>query len=656
MTQKRYLELVEELLEHEYRYHTLDDPTISDYQYDMLKKELEDIEEKHPEWVVDYSPSKRVGSSTKREFKEVNHLNPLLSLENSYNKEDLFKFLDKIHSEYGASFIMQYKIDGLSVSLRYKDGVFVEGSTRGNGYQGEDITENLKTINTIPLKLSQKVDITVRGEVFMPIASFKLLNESMQEKGKKIFANPRNAAAGSLRQLDSSITAQRNLDIYVFQILSENRLKTQLEEVNYLKELGFKVADTFYREDYHDFSEILDDIFNKRSKMTFEIDGAVIKVNEVEFESKIGYTSKSPKFQIAYKFMPNSEITKLIDVIWQVGRTGRVTPTAIMEPVFVGGSTISRATLHNIDYIRQRDLRIGDRVVIEKAGDVIPKVVKSIAQSRDGTEKTILEPELCPDCGSKLFKYENMVDLHCLNINCPSIIKRKIIHFVSKHAFDIDDLGEKRIERFYQEGFIKNISDIFRIEDKKDELLNLEKFAQKSVDNLIKNINSSKKIKLDRFIYSLGIDNIGRQAAKVLANKFKDIESLMDATTEQIVEIDEFGLIMAQSVVDFFKLEENRKMISELFKLGVQVESIQSIDRHGILYGKTFGITGSFQNYKRDQLREIIEENGGIFRSDISKNTQYLLAGEKAGSKLKKAQSLGVEIIDIEQFLKILGE
>lgn len=655
---QRIRALMDEIEYHNRRYYMEDDPQISDVDFDMLMKELIFLESRYPNLASEDSPTQRVGGLPLSKFETVAHKVPLLSLANAFSEGELRDFDRKVREVCpNASYVVEFKIDGLSVALRYEKGVFKEGATRGDGVQGEDVTRNLKTIRTIPMKLTESVDITVRGEVFIAKEKFEKLNEYQEENGLAPFANPRNAAAGSLRQLDSAVTAKRPLDIFVFNLqkIEDGAVRTHSEAFEYMKELGFKINPLRKRCDSID--EVWKEILQwqqKRDSLDFEIDGIVIKVDDLAQREVIGTTVKSPKWAIAYKFPAEQKETTLEDIVIQVGRTGTLTPTAVLTPVKIAGSTVSRATLHNEDYIREKDIRLGDRVIIRKAGDIIPEVYQVLSEKRDGSERIFEMPEQCPDCGAKTVRVAGESAVKCPNITCPAQIKRGIIHFVSKAAMDIDKMGESIVNRLFDEGLIKDMADIYYLD--RSRLIELPRMGEKSVDNLFRSIEASKERSLDRLLFGLGIKYIGAKGAKILAANYPSIDEIRKAGMEELTAIEEIGIKMAESIVGFFAVDANLALIRRLEEAGVQVKSrkVQSIETP-VFQGLKFVLTGTLPTLKREEAALLIEERGGKVVSSVSKATDVVLAGEKAGSKLEKAQNLGIPIIDEAMFLNLLN-
>ena len=646
------------LTQYGYEYYVLDTPTVSDFEYDALMRELIELEDANPEFNSPDSPTQRVGGEVSDGFAEVAHAVQMQSLADVFSKDELLEFDERVRTALGidnVEYVTEMKIDGLSVSLEYENGLFTRGSTRGNGFVGEDITQNLKTIQSIPLKLNEAVPfLEVRGEVYMPQKSFIQLNEQREAMGQPLFANPRNAAAGSLRQLDSKIAAERKLDIFVFNVqrVEGKDLLTHRESLDWLKSIGFKTIpgnqvlngiDAAYQEVVR--------IGENRGNLTFDIDGAVIKVNSFAQREILGTTSKTPKWAAAYKFPAEQQKTKLLDIVLQVGRTGAVTPNAVLEPVRIAGSTVSRATLHNIDNIKAKDIRIGDTVVIEKAGDIIPAVVKVIKSDRCGTEVEFNMPENCPVCGEKLIREEGEAAVRCTNSNCPAQQLRSIIHFVSKPAMDIEGLGASIVEQLLDENLIADSADLYKL--KYDDIITLDRFAEKSALNLIESINNSKSRGLDRLLFGLGIRMIGSRAAKILAEKFGNIDAIMQATPEELSDIPEIGEKMSESIVEYFKQEKSRELIDRFKQYSVNMEYTSNVTSHS-LDGKTFVLTGTLPTLKRSEAKSIIESSGGKVSGSVSKKTDYVVAGEDAGSKLDKAVALGINIISEEELLELI--
>ncbi|RLF41012.1 MAG: DNA ligase (NAD(+)) LigA [Thermoplasmata archaeon] len=656
---KRIEELRKEIRHHDYLYYVLNKPEISDAEYDRLMEELKRLEEAYPEFITPDSPTQRVGGYPAEEFKTVRHTKPMLSLDSAFTEEDIRRFDERVKRELGEEnieYVAEPKLDGLSVELVYENGVFTRGSTRGDGINGEDVTENLKTIKSVPLRLREPYPsmLAVRGEVIMHIDAFEKLNKQMIERGEEPLANPRNAAAGSLRRLDPRETAERPLDIFFYEILSIEgvSIKTQWEVLNHLKKWGLKVNPIIRKcSCIEDAIRYHEEMTEKRDSLSYEIDGVVIKVDRLDYQEKLGVKARSPRWAIAYKFPPREEETEIIDIVVQVGRTGALTPIALLKPVDVTGVTVSRATLHNQDFIDQMDVRIGDKVKIARAGDVIPEVVKVIKETRTGKEKKFHIPSTCPVCGSKVIK--DGAFYRCTGgLSCPSQLKRSIGHYASKGAMDIEGLGRKNVDLLVDNGLIKRVSDIYTI--KKEDLLKLPRFADKSADNLLKGIEESKNRDLGRFIYALGIPNVGEHMARLLAQHFKTLDALMNAREEDLLNIREVGPETAESIISFFKEKRNREEIERMKKLGVKATFMREEKKKGVLEGKTFVFTGALKEFSRDEAKRIVEELGGRAASSVSRNVDYVVVGEKPGSKYEKAEKLGLKIISEEEFKKLI--
>ena len=656
---KRIDELKEITAYHAKRYYDDDDPEISDFEYDMLMLELRNLENQFPDFVTSDSLTQHVGGTVKEGFEKVEHEVPLQSLQDIFDFDELYAFDERVKKALGddvnLKYIVETKIDGLSVALEYKNGEFVRGATRGNGLVGEDITENLKTIKHIPKKLKEPVDIIVRGEVFIGKAEFDQMNEERQANEEPLFANARNAAAGSLRQLDSSITAQRPLDIYIFNVQKSDSIefKSHIESLEYLEKLGFNVNPVKVPCD--SVEEVIKEIENigeNREDLTFGIDGAVIKVDDLNQRETLGTNFKTPKWAIAYKYPPEQKETILKEIALQVGRTGAITPMAILEPVKVAGSTISKTTLHNEDFIKEKDLKIGDTVVIQKAGDVIPEVVGVVKEKRTGREIDFIMPRKCPVCGADAVREEGESAVRCIGIECPAKQYRNILHFASRDAMNIKGLGDSIIEEFLNRDLIKNIADLYTL--KFEDIASLKKNGQKFAQNLIDSINQSKNNEFYRVINGLGIRHIGVKAAKSLAKNFKNIDNLQDASVEGLLQIDDMGEIMAESVHEFFSQEQTKDLIGKLKSYGVnmKIEETSLIDNR--FEGMIFVLTGGLENYSRKEAEDLIESFGGKTSSSVSKKTTYVLAGEDGGSKLTKAQSLGITIINENEFIEMI--
>lgn len=657
---KKMDELIDLINYHSNKYYNEDTPEISDFEYDNLMKELMKIETEHPELKREDSPSTRVGGKPLDRFNQVTHKIPMLSLSNAYSAQDLKDFDKRVRESVNkdVEYVVEFKIDGLSVGLTYVDGVFKTGATRGNGVIGEDITQNLKTVKTIPLKIDDKEEIIVRGEVYISKENFEKINEQQEENGLQLFANPRNLAAGTLRQLDSKLTAKRPLDIFIFNLeyMQNEKFKTHSQSLEYLSNLGFKVSPNFkICKTIEDVIEHIEYWTINRSDLSFEIDGMVIKVNDLEEREQMGYTAKSPRWAIAYKFPAEQKKTKLKDIIVEVGRTGTITPTAILEPVRLAGTVVARATLHNEDYINEKDIRIGDTVLVQKAGDIIPQVVEVIKEDRTGDEIKFHMPEKCPVCHEPTVRLEGEAAVKCINMSCPAQIRRGIIHFASRDAMNIDGLGESIISLLLDNKIIKDVADLYYI--KKEDIVNLERLGEKSATNLINAIEKSKNNDLYRLINGLGIKYIGVKGAKVLAKSFKSLDDIINSSIEELTNLEEFGEVMADSVVEFFKEDKNIVVINKLKEVGVNTLSSNSEDNGlaNIFDKMKIVLTGTLPTLKRNDAKELIEARGGKATSSVSKSTTFVLAGEEAGSKLTKANELGVTVIDEAKFLELLN-
>ncbi len=657
---KRIEELRKETAYHAKRYYDDDDPEISDFEYDMLMVELRNLEKQFPQFNSTDSLTQKVGGNVKEGFAKVEHEVPLQSLQDIFSFEELYAFdnrMKKAKEEYNRElkYVVETKIDGLSVALEYKNGEFVRGATRGNGLIGEDITENLKTIKHIPQKLTEPIDITVRGEVFIGKEAFDKLNEEREVLDEPLFANARNAAAGSLRQLDSKIAASRPLDIFIFNVQKSDSIEftSHYESLKYLEKLGFNVNPVKVL--CNNIEEVIKEINNigeRREELSFGIDGAVIKVDDLRFREEIGTTFKTPKWAIAYKYPPEQKETVLNDIICQVGRTGAITPMAILEPVKVAGSTISKTTLHNEDFIKEKGLKIGDHVIIQKAGDVIPEVVKALPEKRTGEEKDFSMPTRCPVCGAEAVREEGEAVWRCIGIECSARNLRNLVHFASKTGMDISGLGYSIIEQLIDNNLVKNISDIYDLN--LEDIASLKKDGKKFAQNLVDAIEKSKSNDLDKLICSLGIRHIGNKSAKILAKHFKTLDNLMEADIEELSSINEIGEIMAKSVYDFFHQEQTIDLIDKLKRNGVNTKYLVNEITDNRFEGMTFVLTGKLEKYTRDEAADIIERFGGKASGSVSKKTDYVLAGEDAGSKLTKAESLGVKIISENEFEEMI--
>ncbi len=638
---------------HSHKYYVEDDPEIEDNEYDMLQRELAALEKEYPELITPDSPTQRVGGSAEGMFEPVVHSVPLESLQDAFNLTEVQAFITRVKSDFPqAEFAVEPKIDGLSVALEYENGVFVRGSTRGDGVTGENVTANLRTINSIPLRLKKDITIEVRGEVYMPKKVFADLAREQELNGEKPFKNPRNAAAGSLRQKNPSVTATRGLDIFVFNVqrYDGNELTGHRQSIEFLRELGFKTIPFCNKfSSVEDIETELARIGEIRSSLPFDIDGAVIKTDSFAMREEIGSTAKFPRWALAFKYPPEEKETSVVDIEVAVGRTGVLTPTAVFEPVLVSGSTVSRATLHNQDFINEKDIRIGDRVIIRKAGDIIPEVVKVVSH-KENSEAFEL-PKRCPSCAAFVIREEGEAAVRCVNPECPAQLLRNLIHFCSRDAMDIEGMGDAVLEKLVSNGLLVKTSDIYTL--KKEDFMTLEGFKDKSSQNLMQAVEASKKRDLSKLIFALGIRHVGQKAGKLLAEHFGTMQALMAASIEELTAIDGFGGIMAQSVADFFALEQSQKEIEALAALGVNMDSLkEKVDNR--FEGMTFVLTGTLPTYSRNEAGEIIEKFGGKTASSVSKKTSFVLAGEDAGSKLVKAQSLGVKIISEEEFNQMI--
>ena len=658
---KRIKELRELTDYYAQKYYDEDNPEISDFEYDMLMLELRNLEKEYPEFISKESLTQHVGGKVKEGFKKVEHKIPLLSMQDIFSVEEILDYVKKMQERAreenikNNNFVVETKIDGLTAALEYKNGIFIRGSTRGNGLVGEDVTDNLKTIKNIPKKLTENIDITVRGEVFISKADFEKMNQEREENEEELFANARNAAAGSLRQLDSNITKTRPLDIYVYNVqeIKGKTFNSHFEELEYLEKLGFNVNPVkIFCKNPEDVQKAIEKIGKDREKLTFGIDGAVIKIDDLKFREILGTTAKSPRWQIAYKYPPEKKETKLIDIVCNVGRTGVITPLAILEPVQVAGSRISKTTLHNEDFIKEKELKIGDTVVIQKAGDVIPEIVEVKKEKRTGKEKEFKMPNVCPICGAQAIREEGEAAIRCTGVECPAKLYRNLVHFVSREAMNIDGLGENIIDQLMNKKLISNIADIYALNF--EDIASLKKNGKKFAENLTNAIEKSKSNELYRLITALGIRHVGTKAARVLARKFRSLENLSNASFETLSEINDIGPIVANSIVEFFEQEQTKDLIQKLKKYGINMEDTSEESQDNRFEGLTFVLTGSLESFTRDEASDIVEKFGGKVSSSVSKKTSYVLAGEEAGSKLTKAQTLGISIISEEQFKNMI--
>lgn len=654
---ERYDELIKLIEKANYDYYTLDNPTVTDREYDNWMSELLDIEERHPEIKRKDSPSEKIGGEVISEFKKVEHKIGMFSISDVFNESEIVAFDERIRKEFpNPSYVCELKIDGLAVSLQYEKGILKRASTRGNGLVGEDITHNVKTIGTIPLRLNKPVDIEVRGEIYMPLKAFNELNEKRLKNGEPIFQNPRNAAAGSIRQLDSSVAKSRKLDAFLYHV-PETDKKTHYEALMELKELGFIVNPNIRL--VKNIDEILDYINEwtaRRGELPYDIDGIVIKVNDIHMQRELGFTAKYPRWVIAYKFPAEDVKTRLTDIVCTVGRTGQITPNAVFDPVKVMGSTIRRATLHNGDYINSKNLKIGDNIFVHKAGDVIPEVVGPCLEDRTGNEREFVMPDKCPICGAGLVLTESGIDLKCPNDLCPARNIESLIHFCDRKAMNIEGLGERIIEDFYNMKFITSIIDIYNIKDRKEELIELEGFGDKSVNKLLDNIEKSKQNSLEKLLFAIGISGIGEKNAKILAKKFMNIDNLMNASLEDLNNISDVGPILANSIYNFFRNEDNIKLINDLKNIGMNMNYLGAqIKENEELLNKRIVVTGTLKKYTRDEIQNLIELNGGLWSTSVTKKTYAVIVGENPGSKYDKAKELNIPIWTEEDFDKVIN-
>lgn len=663
----RIEKLRQDLERYNYYYYSKNESIISDVEFDRLLSELNELEERYPQLKREETPTEKVGSSLKSsKFKKVTHKTPMLSLSNSYNIVDVEEFMERIKKnlldseDKRLAYALEVKLDGLSISLQYENGKFVRGVTRGDGEIGEDVTENILQIDSIPKYLKEKVDIEVRGEIVLPLSKFIELNAKRLEEGEEIFANPRNAASGTLRQLDSEVVKERGLDAYFYFLVDAERygIKTQSESLKYISSLGLQTTGICeVIEDVESLEKRIDYWAIAREKLDYETDGMVIKLEDLTLWEEVGYTSKSPRWAIAYKFPAKQVTTKLLGVTWQVGRTGKVTPVAELEEVELSGSRVKRASLHNYDEILRKDIRIGDRVFIEKAAEIIPQVVMAIKEVRTGEEIEVLPPEECPVCGTTLEKEEGLVDLKCPNKKCPAVIQGQIEYFVSRDGMNISGFGSKIVEKFLKMGYIKDVTDIYLLKEYREELESLDKMGKKSVENLLDSIEKSKERDYTKTLYALGIPYVGKFLAGILAKESKSIEVLANMSIEELLKIEGVGEKVAEAVYEYFRDEETKEIVEKLIEYGVnyKIEEKEEQSKELPLSGKTFLFTGKLQRFTRDEIRDIIEKQGGKNLSSISKKLDYLIVGEDAGSKLKKAQEIGtIEILTEDEFLKLI--
>lgn len=661
MVEKRIDELVKIINEADYNYHTLDNPTITDQEYDKYLRELFDLESEHPELIRSDSPTQHAGGKIIEGFEKVEHKIPMMSLSDVFSESELIAFDERVKKEgINPKYMCELKIDGLSVSLLYEKGILIRAATRGDGTIGEDITHNVKTIKAIPLKLKEDVDIEVRGEIFMNKKTLEEINKERIASNQAPLQNCRNAAAGSVRQLDSKIAAKRKLDNFIYHLPNplDYGIHTHSEAIEYMKNLGFKTnPNNRLVDNINDVLLFIEEKGSKRSTLPYDIDGIVIKVNNIDDQQKLGFTAKYPKWATAYKFPAEEVLTKLTDIIFTVGRTGQITPNAVLEPVIVAGSTVKRATLHNEDNVIAKDLKIGDIVSIRKAGDVIPEVIEAKKERRTGLEKDFKMIDKCPMCGEKITKKEGQVDYFCTNNECPARKIESLIHFSSRDAMNIDGLGERIVEDFFNFGFISKISDIYKLENHRKDLITLEGYGNKSVEKLLDAIDNSKENSLEKLLFGLGIPHVGAKTSKILASNFKTLDNLINANSDDLVSINDIGDIIAESIKKYFNNSENMEEIERLKKIGINTTYLgQEVVYNDNFKDKTFVLTGSLRTLTRDKAKEIIESNGGKTSSSVSKKTSVVIVGEDPGSKYQKAKELGIDVWSEEEFLNIINE
>lgn len=651
--------LVALLNKYSYDYYVEDNPQISDTEYDTLYKQLEKLEQEYPEFILDNSPTQRVGDRVLDEFEKVIHKVPMLSLSNTFSIEDLRDFdsrISKLSSDDSIEYICELKIDGLAISINYENGKLVSAATRGDGMVGENVTENIKTIFSIPKTLKTKKSFEVRGEVYLPKKSFELLNKEREENNEVLFANPRNAAAGSLRQLDSKITAKRRLSAFIYSVVGDENINSQKMALTVAADLGLPVNPNFKL--CKTIDEVVDYIMyweDHKQDLPYEIDGIVIKVNSYSLQEEIGSTQKSPRWATAYKFPEEELATKLLDIELSVGRTGIITPVAVLNPINISGSTVSKASLHNKDIIDELDIHIGDMVVVKKAGEIIPKVVRVVEELRLANSEKYVMPNICPSCKSKTFTKEGDPFTRCLNLDCPEQNIRKIIHFASREALNIEGLGDKVVATLYEKGIIKHTIDLFSLD--RNKLVELERMGDKSVDNLLNAIENSKQSSLDKVIFALGILNVGKKAGKILAEYYKNLTNFSKATVDELLELPDIGLITAESIVDYLSNDNNLRFINELIEIGMNPQyEIQNKNTDNIFSGKTIVLTGKLVELTRNEAKEYLERFGAKVTGSVTSKTDYVIAGEKAGSKLAKAEQLGIQVLSEDEFIDIIKE
>lgn len=657
--QEEISKLVSLLNKYSYDYYVEDNPQISDTEYDTLYKQLEKLEENHPEYILENSPTQRVGDRVLDEFEKITHKVPMLSLSNTFSTEDLRDFdarVSKLVSDQSVEYICELKIDGLAISIKYENGRLASAATRGDGSVGEDVTENIKTIFSIPKVLKDNRTFEVRGEVYLPRKSFELLNSERESNNEVLFANPRNAAAGSLRQLDSKITAKRRLSAFIYSIVGDESIVSQENALNTAKEYNLPVNPNFKL--CKNIDEVIDYInywTENKKNLPYDIDGIVIKVNSYSTQEEVGYTQKSPRWATAYKFPEEELATKLLDVELSVGRTGIITPVAILDPIVISGSTVSKASLHNKDIIEELDIHIGDMVVVKKAGEIIPKVVRVVRELRTEGSTKYTMPNTCPSCGQQTYTKENDPFTRCKNPDCPDQNIRRIIHFASRDALNIEGLGDKVVTTLYEKGIIAHTIDLFSLE--REKLISLDRMGEKSVDNLLNAIENSKQNSLDKVIFALGILNVGKKAGKILAEKYLNLTNLMNATLDELVNLDDVGQITAESILDYLSDENNIKFINDLIKVGMNPQyEVQEVNTDNIFAGKTVVLTGKLVELTRNEAKEYLEKYGAKVTGSVTSKTDLVIAGEKAGSKLAKAEQLGIRVINEEEFANMVRE
>ena len=657
--QEEISKLVSLLNKYSYDYYVEDNPQISDTEYDTLYKQLEKLEENHPEYILENSPTQRVGDRVLDEFEKITHKVPMLSLSNTFSTKDLRDFdarISKLVPDHSVEYICELKIDGLAISIKYENGKLVSAATRGDGSIGEDVTENIKTIFSIPKVLKDNRTFEVRGEVYLPRKSFELLNSERESNNEVLFANPRNAAAGSLRQLDSKITAKRRLSAFIYSIVGDESIVSQENALNTAKEYNLPVNPNFKL--CKNIDEVIDYInywTENKKNLPYDIDGIVIKVNSYSTQEEVGYTQKSPRWATAYKFPEEELATKLLDVELSVGRTGIITPVAILDPIVISGSTVSKASLHNKDIIDELDIHIGDMVVVKKAGEIIPKVVRVVRELRTEGSTKYTMPNTCPSCGQQTYTKENDPFTRCKNPDCPDQNIRRIIHFASRDALNIEGLGDKVVTTLYEKGIIAHTIDLFSLE--REKLISLDRMGEKSVDNLLNAIENSKQNSLDKVIFALGILNVGKKAGKILAEKYLNLTNLMNATLDELVNLDDVGQITAESILDYLSDENNIKFINDLIKVGMNPQyEVQEVNTDNVFAGKTVVLTGKLVELTRNEAKEYLEKYGAKVTGSVTSKTDLVIAGEKAGSKLAKAEQLGIRVINEEEFANMVRE